>query len=417
MIKRAAAWLSSERNYLLACAGLALLLRLVYVLKTGAGSLSPDAYDWMNTGWSVASGNGFGGSWRPPGYAFFLAAVFSVFGKSVIAAKVIQTILSAATVWICYRTAAELFDALTARITAALLAYYPYFIAYSADLLSETFLTFILAAAVYRVVRAAAAPSTRNLAFAGLLIGCAALTKSVVLPFFLLACAWLWWRTGRFRAGFLAGAFSLLVILPWSMRNYLHFSGGYVMPVSTPWFTLYGSACDEALLDENTGEIDKGPGVAEVNQFLPSDWNYVGSLPLPERDKYCKEKALSWIRNNPGKYAWLLYRRTLHLWRLYPVIAYRWQKWAAMATSGLYIPLAAAGFFLALPAFRKTSLLLALLVSYTAVYIPFAVTLRYRVPADPYFIMFAACALAEGWRRLRGLPPGESCAKKPLEEA
>lgn len=411
MIKKAAAFLREERNFLLFWLGLSFLLRLAFVLKTGTGGLSPDSYDWMATAWSIASGHGFGGSWRPPGYAFYLAGVFFIFGKSVMAAKFFNVLLGTATVLLVYLTAKTLFGTRTARITAVLLSFYPYLIAYTGDLLSETFLTFMLAASMCLITRAAEKPAWRNLAAAGVVMGLTALTKSVVLPFFLLACAWLWWRTGSFRAGFLTGVFTLLAILPWTTRNYLHYDKTYVMPVSTPWFSLYASSCDEALLNETTGDILKGPGIKPVDQFLPPDFEYAASLPLLERDKYCREKALGWIRDNPGRFARLTRLRLVHFWRLYPMIAYRREKIAAMCTAGLYLPLAAAGFLLSLSNFRKTSLLLALFISYTAVHLFFAVTLRYRVPMDPYLIILAAYAAGEAldrWGRPKpgAVPPG-----------
>ncbi|HAH33120.1 MAG TPA: hypothetical protein DCL44_12480 [Elusimicrobia bacterium] len=386
-------FLKSDSNFRWALFLFALTLRLAYVLFLPTDKLSPDAYVWMDTAWSVAQGLGFGGSWRPPGYAFFLAGIFFVFGKSVIAARIIQALLGALTCLLVYRTGKKLFTENTGRLAGFLAGFYPYFIAYTGDLLSETFLTFMLALAVYQAVKTAENPSWKNIGLAGIIIGLTGLTKSVVLPFFALSCAWLWWRTGKLRTGFMVGLFTLLTITPWTLRNYFHYDNSYVMPVSTPWYSLYGSSCDEALLDETTGDISKGPGVKQVDQFLPKDWEYVSGLPLPERDKFCKEKALGWIKNNPGKFAWLIYKRFVHFWRLYPVIAYKWEKMAAIATSGLYIPLALLGFFMSLPLFKKTSLLLALFVTYTAVHLLFAVTLRYRVPMDPYVLMFASYAL------------------------
>ena len=400
MIKKVWNWLDSEKNFLYSLLGLSLLIRLVYVLSLPAAKLSPDAFSWIDLGWSIAQGRGFGGSWRPPGYAFFLASIFLIFGKSVVAARVIQMLLGGLTCLLTYKIGKNIFSETTGRIAGALTVFYPYFIAYTGDLLSETFLTFMLALTIFHVIKTAEKTSWKNIALTGFLIGLTGLTKSVVLPFFMLACVWLWWRTGKFRTAFLVGIFTLVTITPWTMRNYFHYDNSYVMPVSTPWFSLYGSSCDEALLDESTGDVLKGPGVKQIDQFMPPDWGRVAALPLPERDKYCKAKALGWIKNNPGKFSWLIYKRAVHFWRLYPVIAYKWEKIAAMATSGLYIPLAVIGFLLSLPAFRKTSLLLALFVSHTAVHLFFAVTMRYRVPIDPYVIIFAAYAAAEGYGRL-----------------
>ena len=400
-MKALAAWFHDERRFLAAVIGFGLLLRLALVLKTGAGGLSPDSGDWMRIAMSVASGDGFGGTWRPPGYAAFLAAIFFVFGKSVIAAKLANVALGGATMYLAYRIALALFDRTTARVTLVMTSFYPYLLAYTADVLSETLLTFMIAASVLALVMAAEKPIMRRLAPAGLICGLTALTKSVVLPFFLLAGVWLWVRTRRISAPLLVALFGALTLAPWSLRNYFHYDSSYVMPVNTPWYSLYGSTCDEALADASKGEITKGAGVPEYNQFLPADWEAVGAMPIPERDKYCKKKVKAWISANPGKYARLLALRLKHFWRLYPIIAYGWQKAAAMATSGIYIPLALVGIFLARPFIGRASLLLALFAAHTLVHLFFAVTLRYRVPIDPYVMMFAAFAMTEGARRLR----------------
>ncbi len=396
-MKRLTAWLKPENNFLYAVLGFSLLLRLAYVLKTGPGGLSPDAHDWLETAWRVASGRGFGNSWRPPGFVFFLTAVFKVFGKSAMAAKLIQALLGTATVALTYGTARRLFTRGTARVAAVLLSFYPYLVAYTADLLSETFLTFILACAVYYVTRVGAEPRWKNIVPAGILIGLAGLTKSVVLPFFVFACAWLWWRSRSFKAGFMVGVFTILTILPWSFRNYFHYDSSYVMPVSSPWFSLYGSSCDEAFWNENRGELDSPQTFANNSPAIPKDWGYLSSLSMPERDKICKEKAVGWIRANPDKFLALIRLRLSHFWRLYPMMAYKWQKYAAMATSGLYIPLALAGLLLSLQAFGGAALLAGLFFFYTLVHIFFVVTLRYRVPIDPYVIILAAYALERGY--------------------
>ncbi len=398
-MKKLSVWFDSEKNFLLAWLGLALLLRLAYIMKIGFSGLSMDALDWMDTAWSVASGRGFGGSWRPPGYVFYLAGIFSIFGKSVIAVKLFNAVLGAATVLLAYLTAKTLFNLRTARITAVLISFYPYFIAYAGDALSETFITFMLAAAICLLARTSVKPSWGNIAATGIVIGLAGLTKSTTLPFFILACAWLWWRTGKFRVGFMVGVFTLLTITPWTLRNYFHYDKSYIMPVSTPWFTLYGSSCDEAVWVESLEERDT-PLKENLSQAIPKDWAYISALPLPERDKYCKEKALAWLKANPKKFRNLVYKRFLHFWRLYPAMAWPWQKHVAMATSGIYIPLCVIGMMVSWRKFRDTSLLMALLSSYTAVHLFFVVTLRYRVPIDTFVIMAAALALDAGMARI-----------------
>lgn len=393
--------LSKEKYFLPALFFTALALRLAYVLHSGQENLSPDSYSWMQIASSIADGKGFGGSWRPPGFAFFMAGIFFLAGKSVLAVQAANCLLGSLTVLFTVFTAARLFGRATGLLSGALVCFYPYLLAYTRDPISETFLTFMLSAAILRIVIAAQQPSTRNYALAGALIGLTGLTKSTTLPFFLLACGWLWWQTGKFRAGLVTGLFVLLVIAPWSFRNSIFYGKSYVMPVSTPWQSFYGANCDEALWQETAGSFDRPMDPKMTEPAIPKDWLYLTSLPVPERDRICREKAAAWIKANPDKFYYLLHRRFLHFWRLYPMMAYKWQKYAAMATSGLYIPLAALGFLLAYREFKKTSLFAALFASYTLVHIFFVTTMRYRVPIDPYIIILAAYAVVICFERLR----------------
>ena len=396
--------LSKEKYHLPALFLAALALRLAYVLHSGQENLSPDSYSWMEIASSIADGKGFGGSWRPPGFAFFMAGIFLLAGKSVFAVQVANCLLGSLTVVFTVFTATRLFGRATGLLSGALVSFYPYLLAYTRDPISETFLTFMLSAAILRIVIAAQQPGPRNYAFAGLVIGLTGLTKSTTLPFFLLACGWLWWQTGKFRSGLLTGLFVLLAIAPWTLRNSIFYGGSYVMPVSTPWQPLYGANCDEALWQETAGSFDRPMDAKMTEPALPKDWDYLRSLPVPERDRICKEKALGWIKANPDKFYYLLHRRFLHFWRLYPMMAYKWQKYAAIATSGVYMVLAAAGILLSLRRIKTTSLLLALFASYSLPHIFFVVTLRYRVPIDPYIMIFAAYTADRIYRKITGRP-------------
>lgn len=400
MIRKLRAFLTPEANFMPGLFIFALAIRLAYVLSLPAGKLSPDAHDWMSIAWSIAQGHGFGDSWRPPGHAFFLGGIFFVFGKSVAAARVIQSLLGAFVCLLTYKTGKRLFSETAGRIAGALMAFYPYAIAQTGDLISESFFTFMIALAVYHIVKTAETPSWRNIALTGVAMGLAGLTKSTILPFFFLACAWLWWQTGKFRAGFVAGIFTLLTIMPWTLRNYYHYDKSYVMPVSTPWLTFYFSLCDGAYQQEKLGELDTPMPDDVAARVLPPDAAYMDSLPPPARDKYCRETALAWIKANPEKFSELLGRRLVHFWRLYPLMAYKWQKYAAMATSGVYIPLCFIGIILSIREFKKTSLLISMFATYSLVHMIFFSMLRYRVPLDPYVIIFAGYSISLAYSAL-----------------
>jgi hypothetical protein len=393
-------FIKSEYGFLLGLFSLAFVIRLLYLLPLSPNNISPDAFDWMNTGLNVAAGKGIGDSWRPPGYSAVLGAVFFIFGKSVLWARVANAVFSSLTCVILYFTGKKVFNTVVGGLAALMASCYPYYIAYSGDLLSEIFLTFMISLSVLAAYRCKEKPSFWNCVLTGVVFGLTALTKSVILPFFLLACAWLWWNTKQLKSGLLVGVFMLLTISGWTLRNHFYYKD--IIPVSTPWLSFGGSNCDEAFALETSGELDTPMPFSLAKQAIPKWYEDANKLPPAERDRELRERGLGWIRNNPGKFSFLVYKRTLHFWRLYPMMAYKWQKLAAKLTSGIYIPLCFLGIALSYRRFRDTSLLIALFASYTAVYVCFAVTLRYRVPIDTFIMLFASYFIYAVYMKLAG---------------
>lgn len=393
------------RKYFLPAVFLAaLLVRLAYALNLDPAKMSPDAYGWMAPAWALASGAGFTDTYHPPGYIAWLAAVFFVFGKSVAAARVMNAILGALTCVLLFFIGKKAYNETTGGIASVLLCFYPYSIAYSGDLISETFLMFMIAVSVLLILAAAEDRSFPVAAAAGVSMGAAALTKSVVLPFFALALVWLFWTGRDLKQVLVIALFAALAVMPWTLRNY--YTQRTVAPVSTPWLSFAGSNCDEAYALEALGELDKPMPDSLALKYRPKVFDEVEALSPEKRDEVCRARALGWVKDNPAKFAKSVTRRFLHFWRLYPVMAYSWQKAAALLTSGLYILLAAAGLFFSRGYMKKASLFLLLFFAYTAVYLMFVVVLRYRIPIDPYIIVMASFTIER-------LIKHESTARKP----
>ena len=391
---------SSEKYFLITVFSVSLLIRLAYVIPLSLQKLSPDAFGWMSIGYDVATGIGYQDTWRPPGYSTYLALIFSIFGKSILAARVVNSIISSLTCVVVYFIGKKLFYKNVGKISAILLIYYPYSIAYSGDLISETFLTFVISLAILSVVVLSESPNLKNTVIAGLAFAVASLTKSTIMPFLALSAIWLAWKTKTLKYMILLGIFTTIFIFPWSLRNYFHYNKN-VVPISPMWRSFGGSNCDEIMIFEMM-ELDTPLPDETAKMATPKGYDELMKLPRIEQEKAFKEKAIKWIRENPDKFKWLLKRRLIHFWRLYPVMAYKWQKTAAKMTSGIYIPLCFLGIFLSLKKYALNSaLLITLFISFTAVYICFAVTLRYRVPIDPYIIIFASFALNSIYHKFR----------------
>jgi len=384
----------SERTLILAIFFFALAVRLLYVVRLSPAQLSPDSADWMGIAANIAGGHGFGDTWRPPGYPAYLAAIMAVFGNSVLVFRIFNSLFGSVTCVLIYFIGKKVFSARVGAVAAVLTCLYPYLIAYTGDLLSETFFTFMVALSILLLLHSSARPGIARIAAAGLVMGLTSLTKSTILPFFVFSCAWFWWRTGKPLRALLLGAFILLGISTWTVRNHFYYRN--FIPVSTMWRTAYLAWNDGAIYWESAGEKDSPQSIESTLPVIPGDYQDILKLPRMEQESVFRKKALDWIKANPAKVTWLVRMRLMHFWRLYPMMAYKWQKAAALATSGVYLILGLAGIIASYRNFRITSLFAGLFVLYTAVHLFFPVTLRYRVPIDPYIIIFAAYAACEG---------------------
>lgn len=378
-------------NLLWLVMGIALLVRLAYALPLPADKLSPDAFNWMNIGESVATGSGFGDTWRPPGYAAYLGALFFVFGKSVAVGRAMNAVMGALLCLLIFRIGRILYNERAGIIAATLAAFYPYYIAYSGDMLSETFFGLMISWSVYLILASRDTRDWKIWCLTGAVLGFTSLTKSTITPFFLFALIWLAWRTRRFVPVLLIAAVMAGTISIWTVRN--HFYYRHFIPISTMWRSFYGSNCDEAAVLEASGELDTPQPDSITEKAIPKDYFQILELPRMEQEAVFKERALLWISSNPDKMIWLMKKRFMHFWRLYPMMAYRWQKLAAKVTSGIYIPLCCIGLLLSWRSWRDTLLPVGLFVLFTGVHLFFAVTLRYRIPIDAFILIFAAAAI------------------------
>lgn len=190
-----------------------------------------------NVHWSTAFGN--------PVYPAFLAAVFRVFGFSVIAVILIQSLIDTFTCFLVFRTARITTGSRPAALLAALLyAFYPPFIISAASVLTETLTLLLLTAALFFYWRYTSGGLSNGVA-AGLLTGVNILLRPALLalPVFLMAGFWL---NRRRDPGWLARSLiyvviSFAVVAPWTIRNYI-VMGAFIPVSSHGGQTLWGGA-------------------------------------------------------------------------------------------------------------------------------------------------------------------------------
>ncbi|HVO54620.1 MAG TPA: glycosyltransferase family 39 protein [Solirubrobacterales bacterium] len=154
-------------------------------------------------------------------------------------ARIVLVLLSALAVPFAFAIGRRLGGSAAGLIAAAAVAIYPALLEYSGMLMTEPVGTALLAGAYLLVLRAHERQRPWRWAAAGLAIGALAMLRPEYLPFVIVLpalAAWPWRRGApggarRWRLAALMAGCALLVLLPWTVRNYVAFER--LVPLST----------------------------------------------------------------------------------------------------------------------------------------------------------------------------------------
>jgi 4-amino-4-deoxy-L-arabinose transferase-like glycosyltransferase len=266
-------------------------------------------FDWY-FGRAAAIGRGEGyhhdgvpTAFWPVGWPAALGLLFAATGTSALAGKLANLAMGMAACWMAADIARRHFGGReVAGLVALIMAAYPNQVAYVPLLSTEIFYQALLLGAVLLLMRERPACDLA----CGLLLGVATLTKTQTLPMpglLLLAVILLEGRATlarRLRTLLRVYAVLLLVVAPWSYRNWtvLH----EVVPVSTNggWTLLSGNN------PEARGDYTPATVLAEGYSFDPRQ--------QVAMDHLARERAVEWIRANPGRFLMLMPLKVFRLW-------------------------------------------------------------------------------------------------------
>jgi 4-amino-4-deoxy-L-arabinose transferase-like glycosyltransferase len=211
--------------------GAAARLVLWYAWAGWSPLINDDARDYQRlaiglaTTGRYADANGKPISLRPPLYPAMLAGIYLGCGlENDAAVRAVQAGIGLLTTVFVYRLGRIVYDRRVALWAAVMCCFYPSLLGYSNLLLSETLFTFMVAAFVLSACKAIHQQRNLALVAAGIVMGLAALTRSIMLlftPIFALFVLLSWrgsWRR-RILAAALPIAMFAAVIAPWAVRN------------------------------------------------------------------------------------------------------------------------------------------------------------------------------------------------------
>jgi hypothetical protein len=387
-----------------------------------------DEVSYHNLALRVMDGHGFsfGERWWPGTaaneptahwsflYTIYLIVIYSIFGPSPLLARLLQSIIVGIVMpWLLYRLSFRVF-APTARgegmfadtaelakaqrialLVAAIGAVYIYFFYYTASLITEGFYitgilwSFDTAVAITQSQKI----STKQWAMLGLAIGITSLLRQLFLLFMPFLLLWMWWaKRPRLTSFVLPVALVVLLILPWTIRNYLAFD--HIVPLNTnSGFAFFWGNHPRY----GTQFIPILPS-GEYYRMIPEELQAQG-LNEAEMDSALLSEALHIIGADPGRYVLLSLSR-------FPTYFMFWPSGESGMVSnisrvgsfGLFLPFMVYGLFLTLKqsfaSWRErlaspfTMLYLFMLV-YTGIHILTWTLIRYRIPVDVILVIFA----------------------------
>ena len=337
-------------------------------------------------------------SFRGPAYPFFLSLIYRLFGleNRFFIARLVQVFVMSALAPMGYALAKRLFpdEERTARLSAWVLALYPFLVVFPLALATEVIFIPLVLAAVLLLLRAAETGRWQAYVFAGVALAAAALTRSVVVAIIPAVLLWLWFAAKDKKGTLIVLASVVVILTPWVIRNSLMY-GKFSFLENAMGYNLY-----LGYHPDTEGRFEFGPSL----DLLP----YLDDL---QRDQIGTEKALGFIREDPAQVPYLvlrklgyffgLERRVLTYFYSNNFLGYIPQPWFTMVFVVFTLPfvLLTIGAALSLPLIRqweKSHLLVGLVAFfYLAPHLLILAEPRFHLTLVPLLAGFAALTWAQ----------------------
>ena len=411
-----------ERWLVVGAMALSAALVLIYVLATRSREIAGDEVIYNEYGvfftegslWHTTTPFGIehASAWKPPGYPAWVGFWYSVLGVSPLRVEVVQGLLLAPlTVLLSWRLARRLLGAQVAIVAAFIVAAFPLVWEYFGMLFPEALAIPLTLATLLAVWGRPATPA--NAVLAGVLLGLGLLIRPTA--FFLVAAvavAWILaagWRRGLGMSA-LAVVVAGLVVLPWTVRNFVVLDG--FVPISVQESGAYGTFNEEAANDPDAPYSWRPlpePYLPAINEFREE------GLDEPALRSELYDLAWDYVRDNPEAVPKaFFYNGLLRFWEIrspgaaLDEVDFQGRSRAVRAVGlAMYyalVPLAIYGLW-RLRRRRDIVLpLLALAITASLAFTLIAGT-RYRAPVEPLIVIVAAAGLVSIFRRDAPLEP------------
>ena len=418
-----------RRRALLVILAIALLVRLVHWMAVRNApffaQLAMDSQEYDRWALGIAAGDWLGSQvfFQAPLYPYLLAAVYTIFGRSIDTVYLLQIAAAVAGVWALFRAGRAMGDERIGLVAAALAAVYGPFLFYDVQILKESLAVTVACFLLWAFAAARAADGAGRWLAAGLLLGVLALLREnalLLLPF-LLPLAWR--RTdgaaGLARRGGVLLLGLALPLAPVALRNGL--VGGDFLPTTFQGGVNFWIG-NNAEADGAYRPVVPGKQIPALERKEPvrlAEQALGRRLTPAQVSSYWLRKALGWAREHPLAFLQLQIRKLGMFWSWYEWPDAVDPYWVRTLSPALRLPLvefgtvsllAPVGLWLLwrrrrLRAFAPAWLFALGWMLSTVAFFLFS---RYRLPGVPALLLLAAVPMVElndAWRaRRRGWP-------------
>ncbi|HCU79995.1 MAG: hypothetical protein CL789_04545 [Chloroflexi bacterium] len=375
---------------------------------------------------NIAQGHGFvidvgvPYSFNPPGYAFFLACSYLLFGEHWFAVAFSQASISMLSISFVYLAATKMFNTKSGMFAALFAALYPYTVYHSSRVMDTTLFTFIMIVIVCYCIHVWQNSHWKIWLFLGILLGLGCLVRTTMLAVFISISIWLIfvldWRRGLASIA-ICSLGIMLVVLPWTLRN-------FVVERELIFISAKGMANTYIGNNQLTMEyIDQGISLDKLWQDDRFEWPPTG-LSGPDERRWFLSNVVEFANKYPSDYYRLLYRKLFSFWspHINPSVDYsggrnvwsedagalfgftfRYIRDVAYTVSYvILVILSVLGFVNSIGSRHEAWLVLLILLMYTLVNVLVWTSTRLRIPLDSLLSIFAGFGLWHvlHWRRV-----------------
>jgi tetratricopeptide (TPR) repeat protein len=352
-----------------------------------------------------------------PLYPYLLGLIYTIFGSHLQTAKFIQILIGTVNCGLIFLLGRRLFNVSVGLVAAFLMSVYGWLIVYDSAILSPVLIIFLDALVLLYLLRLESRGSGwLGWLGAGLLIGLTATVSAHIIPFIPLVMVWLFLNPG-FRTKqprWISGAVYLLGVImalsPITIHNW---------QVGRDFIPLTAHGGINFYIGNNPhsrGVFEPPPILRSGGATLQRDAEKIArkamgrELKPSEVSAYWFNQGFTFIKENPGKFGYLLFRKFTIFWdnlEIADVIhPYFFIKVAPILKIpfllfGWIAPLSLLGLALSWKRRRRIYLIYFFIGGYIFSIILYFVNSRYRLPLVPFLLIFAAYSFSWWWEKIR----------------